>query len=194
MNSRVLLATVCFFWASSLIAQSYTVQLGAFREPTPGFTDAAKDHGEVYEKENAKGLTIISVGRFSDRDSAEALLARMTRDYPDAYVRRLGRAGSRQAVQKAASPARSQTVDASPVQERAVRERPAKLATASANDGLSVAELRSGSGPILKSNNSRDKQLFQGLSYEDQERVVTLDGRLYIKLGEEFVPLTEYKR
>lgn len=177
VTSRAILTTMCLVCASSLAAQTYTVQIGAFREPAAGFVDAVSNHGEVVSETNAKGLTLISVGRFDERDSAEALRAKMVASYPDAYVRRIRSANG--AVSAASRPSSSAA-------------RPASVRAGSLS-GLTEAELRTGNGPLLRGS-ARDKQLWQGLSYEDQQRVVTLDGQLHIKLDDRFVPLAQYQR
>jgi len=178
-TSRAILTTMCLVWASSVAAQTFTVQIGAFREPAAGFVGAAQDHGEVVRESNAEGLTLVSVGRFEDRDSAEALRVKMAGSYPDAYVRRI-RSGNSSV--RATAPS---TTSARASATRTVR--------AGSLNGLTEAELRTGDGPLLRGS-ARDKQLWQGLSYEDQQRVVTLDGQLHIKLDDRFVPLSQYQR
>lgn len=176
LASKTILAVLSFFWAASVAAQSYTVQVGAFREPASNFVDAAANHGEVVREENAKGLTLISVGRFSQRSSAEALLEKMASSYPGAYVRSIRGTG----VQP--SPSKS-----------ALAKRPAVNRSAQASAGFSVAELRTGKGPLLRGNR-QDQDLFRQLSVEDRERVVSLDGQLHMKVGDRFVRLSEYVR
>ena len=171
LASRSILAVVSFVWAASSAAQTYTVQIGAFREPASSFIAAASAHGEVVREANSKGLTLISVGRFGRRDAADKLLAQMARDYPGAYVRRVKRAGS-----TAAEPSRA---------------RPS--AQPQSTTDFSVAELRSGSGSLLRGH-KQDQDLFNQLSAEDRERVVSLDGELHVKVGERFVRLAEFVR
>jgi len=73
--------------AGSAAADEYSVQIGAFETPEPGFAEAAEKVGKLYQTRSPGGLTRIQVGRYASLEEANVALRALTgAGYSDAYV------------------------------------------------------------------------------------------------------------
>jgi len=150
--------------ATSISAEEYSVQIGAFRKPAPSFTEKAAAVGKLYTTKTASGLTRIQVGRFaSKQEAAVAKAALLGAGYADAFVVRKGVAAARTSSTRKDT---TQTAPGSP--------RPAE------------------SGVLRASPVDRDP--LAGVPEDLRDRVVILDGRLHVVEGDQFTPLDEYER
>ncbi len=143
----------------------YAVQVGAFSKPSQAFADAVRELGEVNTAQSDAGITVFTVGRYATVDAAQADLARIQTTYPDAFVRNMP-AGARQPQDLPQDNAVVAAVDKTP--------------------GADKSRYVSGT--------TEDSDLWNSLSDEERRRVVYLDGVLHVKQGEQFVPLTDYRR
>jgi hypothetical protein len=87
------LATLAMLAGAMLLAgpghaDSYTIQIGAFRTPSESFVEPARSVGEIYFNRRDSGLVALSVGRFDSFDEAQDKLPLLAGDFPGAYVRR----------------------------------------------------------------------------------------------------------
>jgi len=74
-----------------VIADKYTIQVGAYRESTDHILAQAHSLGEVSTRASGT-LTFVSIGKYESRDSANADLYRIqTGGFSDAFVRRIPR-------------------------------------------------------------------------------------------------------
>ncbi len=163
MLTRVMAFTALLL-ASPAFAE-YTIQVGAFGKPSQAFADRVRELGEVNTTQNARGMTVFTVGRYATSDAANADIERVRREFPDAFVRSM---------------------------PDSARSPDAKANAVAAADDTQGAE-RAGY-PRLISGTTRDSELWNSLSAEERRRVVYLDGVLHVKEGESFVPLAEYRR
>ncbi len=143
-------------------AAEFTIQVGAFKNPSQAFADEVRQYGEVNTAQNSNGITVFTVGRYNSKDSAKADLDRVRAKYPGAYLRNMPSA----ARQQTASPSITavQQTNAAPRNT---------VAAASATP---------------------EAALWESLTDAERRRVVYLDGVLHLKQGDNFVPLSEYRR
>lgn len=79
--SILLLGFVSPAWAE------FSVQIGAFREPAPSFTEKAEGIGKLYRSQSPTGLTRLQVGRFATKKEADvARTALLGAGYAGAFV------------------------------------------------------------------------------------------------------------
>lgn len=77
-------------------AESYTVQVAAYKSLPDNFIESAERFGAVHTSLSGE-LTLISTGKFSNRSAAQKLLSRLKRaGYEDAFVQNIvsGMAGN----------------------------------------------------------------------------------------------------
>ncbi|MEM1435128.1 MAG: SPOR domain-containing protein [Pseudomonadota bacterium] len=65
---------------------AYTIQIGAFRNPSMSFTAGAAQVASVYVTERSNGIKALSVGSFDSRAAAADALSTLQDEYPDAYI------------------------------------------------------------------------------------------------------------
>ncbi len=70
---------------------SYSIQLGAYKNPDMNIFSAAEEYGALYTEESAYGLTLIKLGHYASRSEAIAVL-RAIRDagFRDAFLSSAG--------------------------------------------------------------------------------------------------------
>ncbi|MEM6708804.1 MAG: SPOR domain-containing protein [Pseudomonadota bacterium] len=154
---------------SPLVSADYSVQIGAFRNPSESFVAAARSVGTVYAVERSNGVRAIMVGNFADRSDADSARETLMETYPGAFVT----TASPTAVQFAEATGASTLANNSPAQ-----------AQSSAT----------GANGVRRTSNATEAALLDGLTEEERRRVVYLDGKLHLKNGNDFTPLSEYSR
>ncbi len=145
-------------------AAEYAIQVGAFKNPSQAFADEVRQFGEVNTAQNSNGITVFTVGRYDSIDSAQSNLDQVQARYPGAFVRNMPSSAS-----NAGSNLRPQ----------------ASEATAAATKKVEQA---------VASNTTPEAKLWESLTDSERRRVVYLDGILHLKQGDNFVPLTDYRR
>ncbi|MFK7794853.1 MAG: SPOR domain-containing protein [Gammaproteobacteria bacterium] len=98
MKKPILLALLIISIASSAQAHqhanSYSVQIATYRNLPNNFLTSAEAFGEVHTSQ-ANGLTRVSIGSFSNRNEAQALLSQLKKaGYEDAFISHLGASSS----------------------------------------------------------------------------------------------------
>ncbi|MCF6236602.1 MAG: SPOR domain-containing protein [Gammaproteobacteria bacterium] len=70
---------------------SYSIQLGAYKNPDMNIFSAAEEYGALYTEESVYGLTLIKLGHYASRSEAVAVL-RTIRDagFRDAFLTSAG--------------------------------------------------------------------------------------------------------
>ena len=144
------------------MAAEFTIQVGAFKNPSQAFAEEVRQYGEVNSAQNGRGITIFTLGRYGSKGEAQADLARIQDAYPGAYVRNM--------------PSSARTPN--------LAESSAAPSTAKASKATS----------IVSSTSTPEAALWESLTDAERRRVVYLDGVLHLKQGENFVPLSQYRR
>lgn len=142
-------------------ADSFDVQIGAYRNPDNARIDLPANVGELRSILGPSGLTRFVVGPFANRAEAELALARLeAAGFGDAFIR--------------------VTQDGSTAASRSALTQTAVSYT----KDESVADQRSDASSVSQ----RDLDIFMSLSEEERRDLVFLDGRLHKKVGDEFIP------
>ena len=173
MTLRMLLATTLLM--PGLLHAAYTVQIGAFRNPSNSFVADARLVATVYVTERSGGVKALSVGSYESRVGADQALDELQVYYPDAYVATL----SDQAMEFTSSGTMVERQTASVSQ--------ASLAAATSAEPAATSSVR------RSSPSANEQSLLDRLSESERRRVVYLDGILHVKTGTEFVPLRDYQ-
>lgn len=85
--TSLILATALLFLLPSAQAASYSVQIGAYKDPAAAETTRASDIGEITMHPGRDGLTRIRVGHFESEQDAQLALQRVrSAGYADAYI------------------------------------------------------------------------------------------------------------
>lgn len=97
-TAAILAMTMLLLSPLTASAEEYSVQIGAFRDVAPSFTQGAEKVGKLYKTKTASGITRIQVGRFASKEEAAiAKTALLGAGYADAFVVRKGVAAVRAA-------------------------------------------------------------------------------------------------
>ncbi len=83
------LAFALIGWSATTNAAEYTIQVGAFKNPSQSYAENLRSYGEVNSSQSSSGVTVFTVGRYSSVDEAKSDLNRIASDYPGAFVRNL---------------------------------------------------------------------------------------------------------
>lgn len=87
---RAVRRAACFFLGALLFSgtlqAAYTIQIGAFRNPSPSYAASASQVASVYVTERSGGVKALSVGSFGSRAEANDALATLQAQYPDAFI------------------------------------------------------------------------------------------------------------
>jgi len=87
MRKHFTLLLSAFLISPNVIADKYTIQVGAYRESTDHILAQAHSLGEVSTRASGT-LTFVSIGKYESRDSANADLYRIqTGGFSDAFVK-----------------------------------------------------------------------------------------------------------
>ncbi len=162
LNRVIVLAAI--FLSTAAYADSYDVQIGAFRDPDTSKIQLPADVGELRTTAGPNGMTRFMVGPFANRDDAKSALAELkSAGFEGAFIRK--------------SPAQGK---AAPV-------------TASADADHRQPKMTKEAGRQDQSSDisQQDLDKLMTLSAEERQDIVFLDGRLHRKVGDEFVPLTD---
>lgn len=65
---------------------AYTIQIGAFRNPSMSFTADAARIASVYVTDRGNGIKALSVGSYGSREAAAEALSSLKDQYPGAYI------------------------------------------------------------------------------------------------------------
>lgn len=176
----LLTATLLGCWSAGVRAD-YTIQIGAFRNPTDQYAADARRAGPVYLTERAGGIMALSAGRFENRADAESTLNELKEYYPDAFVaelspRALAFATARELASDLGGATTSSTAGGASIPKSNLERASSPAANSGARPAPSISEQR----------------LLDRLTDDERRRVVYLDGVLHVKSGNDFIPLTEY--
>lgn len=152
----------------SIAQAEFSVQIGAFREPAPTFTDKAEKVGKLYRSKSPAGLVRLQVGRFATKKEANvARSALLGAGYDGAFV-----------VQKGVR------LQARTDQYEGMQD--AQFVDSPTSDTYTS---RTYSGQTQPSGDP-----MAGVPADLRDRVVILDGRLHVVEGNQFTPLDQYLR
>lgn len=169
MTLRTLLAATLLL--PGLLQAAYTVQIGAFRNPSNSYVADARLVATVYVTERRSGIKALSVGNYESRVSAESALDELQVYYPEAFVATL----SDEALEFSSN--------------GTLVEPQVSIASKGTQDtNVAPSTPRRSRGP-----SADEQQLLDQLSESERRRVVYLDGILHVKTGTEFVPLRDYQ-
>lgn len=76
-------------WTTTASASEYTIQVGAFKNPSQSYADSLRSLGEVNTAQSSSGVTVFTVGRYNSVDAAKGDLNRIADQYPGAFVRNM---------------------------------------------------------------------------------------------------------
>ena len=145
---------------TSQAGATYTIQIGAYADPSHAPLDEAREIGNVTMTPGRDGLTRIRVGDYATEADAQLTLERLRgAGYADAYIHESRGTKSTPASVMSAAPAAQATAMA-PVRGRGVGASEARLAAARAK-----------------------------VSPDQYMNIVYLDGRLMLKEGDQFTAL-----
>lgn len=89
---RVMASCLLLLASTSIRADEYRVQIGAFRSPEASFAAAAESVGPVHHSKTAEGVVRIQVGRYATEEEASAARAMLLdAGYTGAFVVRTDR-------------------------------------------------------------------------------------------------------
>ncbi|MFK8030016.1 MAG: SPOR domain-containing protein [Gammaproteobacteria bacterium] len=159
MVKRIVLMLALFI-TSATYADSFDVQIGAFRYPDASKMKLPAGVGELRSTSGPNGFTRFVVGPYDTRSAAKQALAELrAAGYGSAFIR-----------------ATRNRIDAYEVDSR--------TSTPTAQT-YTASQQSTSSGPT-----QRELDQLMRLTEEERRNVVYLDGRLHKKVGDEFVPLS----
>lgn len=163
MRKHFTLLLSAFLISPNVIADKYTIQVGAYRESTDHILAQAHSLGEVSTRASGT-LTFVSIGKYESRDSANADLYRIqTGGFSDAFVRRIPRN------------AREQTASINT----------SKISHSHGHD----SESHSHGDESHEHLPEPIQRKLDKLTDEEKKNAVILDGKLHIKRGNDFIPI-----
>lgn len=161
-TARLSVFAVGMCFVAATLANSYTVQIGAFKDASADYGDKASGVGDVFSQISKEGLTQVMVGRYDDIDGArKARVMLLDLGYADAFVKSLPHAVAKEDV---ATSNAIEPIVAEPVATESDVVVPVIVETVTTNatsDG------------------------------EPGREVVNLDGVPHIKDGDAFIPLND---
>ena len=86
MQTLLLALVPVIFFCSSVWADNYVIQVGAFHKVSEQTLSTVASYGN-YQQEQSGSLTRLTVGSFQYRQDAEKQLVDIKKDYPEAFVR-----------------------------------------------------------------------------------------------------------
>jgi len=84
---------------SATAVAEFTIQVGAFKNPSEAFANQVREYGEVNTAQSGNDITVFMVGRFDTLAQANNGLAQVRSAYPSAFVRNMPAAARRATAQ-----------------------------------------------------------------------------------------------
>ena len=83
------------YTSSVWAATEFTIQVGAFKNPSDAFANQVREYGEVNTAQRDNNITLFTVGRYDSVDSAKQELDRIRGAFPGAFIRNMPAAARR---------------------------------------------------------------------------------------------------
>lgn len=188
-HPRRLLLTATLLACCAVTARAdYTIQIGAFRNPTDQFAADARRAGPIYLTERAGGIKALSAGRFTSKADAEGTLIELKEYYPDAFVSEL----SDRALAFAAASELAARAGYQETSSATAANLPNADSSSDSSTDKDIGESSTAAASSRPVPSSSEQGLLDRLTEDERRRVVYLDGVLHVKSGKTFIPLTEY--